>query len=558
MEGLQNMKELLKPNDWLTKIDLTDAYFTIPVHRDHQQYLRFSVENQCYQFTCLPFGLSSAPWIFTKILKAVAALLREHGVRLVVYIDDILLMAESKELAVQYTIALVYLLTNLGFILSVKSVTQPAQVMGFLGMTVDTVAMKLQVPGEKMKKIRQEARQLLSRAESSARQVSRLIGKMQSMSKGIPPAPLFYRALQRDLAAALERGQQSYETICPLSLEAQEELQWWISHMERWNGKSLLVHQPDQVIESDASLRGWGAASQGTLTGGPWSPEEQQYHINCLEILAAFLAIRTFVKDQSDITVLIRIDNTTAVAYINHLGGTVSPQATEIAKQLWMWCLERNITVTAQYLPGVENIWADQESRIMRDRTDWMLNPQIFRSIQNLWGPVNLDLFASRLTAQLPHFFSWRPDPLALATDALLQSWGGLRAYAHPPWNLIGRTLSKVQREPVELVLLVAPVWPTQPWYPSLLALLMDYPRLIPQQEGVLLETAESALPAIIPQLAVWPISNKGSSHKDFQQMLQSSSWHHGGKSHPNHMIPCFRDGLAGVKNGVQIPFLVL
>lgn len=93
-------KELLKPKDWLTKIDLTDAYFTIPVHQNHQQYLRFSVENQAYQFTCLLFGLSSGPWIFTKILKSVAALLREHGVRLVIYIDDILIMAESKELAV--------------------------------------------------------------------------------------------------------------------------------------------------------------------------------------------------------------------------------------------------------------------------------------------------------------------------------------------------------------------------------------------------------------------------------------------------------------------------
>ena len=79
MEGMQSMRDLLRPNDWMAEVDLKDAYFTIPIHPDHQQHLRFVVEKQSFQFTCLPFGLSSAPWIFTKILKPVAALLREHG-----------------------------------------------------------------------------------------------------------------------------------------------------------------------------------------------------------------------------------------------------------------------------------------------------------------------------------------------------------------------------------------------------------------------------------------------------------------------------------------------
>ncbi len=188
MEGMQNVKEMLKPNDWMTKVDLKDAYFTIPISQSHRQYLRFSVDGQNYQFTCLPFGLSSAPWIFTKILKPVTALLREHGVRLVAYIDDFLIMAESKELAQEHTTALVFLLKSLGFLLSEKSVTIPSQTLDFLGLTVNSLAMRLQVPGEKIKKIRQEARRLLNSAETSARDVSRIVGKMNAMSQGIPPA----------------------------------------------------------------------------------------------------------------------------------------------------------------------------------------------------------------------------------------------------------------------------------------------------------------------------------------------------------------------------------
>lgn len=187
------------------------------------------MEEQSFQFTCLPFSLSSAQWILTKILKPVAALLKEHGVRLIIYIDDILIMSESKQLAEEYTAATSHLLKNLYFQFSEKSAPTPSQTIEFLGMVVDFVTMKLKVPGEKIKKIRQEARNLLSSTESSAREVSRVIGKITAMSQGIPSAPLFYRCLQRDLSLSQERRQQSYETSCPLSPGVREELQWWIS-----------------------------------------------------------------------------------------------------------------------------------------------------------------------------------------------------------------------------------------------------------------------------------------------------------------------------------------
>ena len=200
-------------------------------------------------------------------------------------------------------------------------------------------------------------------------------------------------------------GNQSYYSMCPLSQAAEENLQWRISHLDQWNGKSILVQQPDVTIESAASLTGWGAACQGTRTGSPWSPDEKHYYINCLEILAAFLAIKTFAKHRLAITLLVLIENMILVSYINHLQGTVSPQDIKITRQLWIWCLERNITPKAQYLPGVENMTADKESR---DRMDWMLNTSVFQEIQSLLGPVEIhvDLFASRLTAQLPLFYS--------------------------------------------------------------------------------------------------------------------------------------------------------
>ena len=66
-----------------------------------------------------------------------------------------------------------------------------------------------------------------------------------------------------------------------------------------------------------------------------------------------------------------------------------------------------------------------------------MLNQEVYSSINQLSGSLEVDLFATRLSAQLPRFYSWKPEPLAEGVDAFLQDWLTVRGYAHPPWCLI-------------------------------------------------------------------------------------------------------------------------
>ena len=134
--------------------------------------------------------------------------------------------------------------------------------------------------------------------------------------------------------------------------------------------------------------------------------------INCLELLATMLAAKTFLKDVSGVSVLPQLDNATAVAYINNMGGTVSSQLTDLAKELWMWALNKDIILTAQHIPGLSNTIANMESQTVHDKSDWMLFPQVFRAIMEAFGALNVGLFTSRLTHQTPRFFSWRPQPL--------------------------------------------------------------------------------------------------------------------------------------------------
>lgn len=555
MEGMGTLRELLRVNDWMVKVDLKDAYFTIPMHTNHQSFLRFMLGREHYQFTCLPFGLSCAPWAFTKVMKPIAIFLRSMGVRMIVYIDDILLMGDSPDQVENHLKALIYLLTGLGFVINIpKSITTPSQQIEYLGLLVNSSTLQLSLPGEKLHNIRLEIGQMRQKPHITARQLAQLIGKLQAASQAVFPAPLFYRSLQGDLQSALSTSQQDYNSLLSLSLPAQEELAWWQEKLALWNGKALLLRQETVIIRSDASRQGWGAVCKGSRTGGPWSNLEQEMHINCLELLAATLAVQSFMKDQSGVSIRLQLDNQTAVAYINNMGGTVSPQLTNLSKALWMWALSKDIVLSAEYIPGETNCVADAESRTMRDRADWKLHSQIFNAINQELGPLEVDLFASRLSTQLPRFFSWRPDPLAEATDAFSQQWEQFRGYANPPWCLIGKVLSQVKNQQAQVVL-VAPVWKGQPWYPVLLGLLHNYPRQLPRSLDLFQWTSNRDQMDLLPQLAVWPISGKSLDVETFQSQLKNSSSHPGEARHPKLTTPILKNGLAGVLNGVAIPF---
>ncbi len=270
MEGIYMLKDLLKEGDWMTKVDLKDAYFMVPIASQHRKLLRFSWDRQVYQFNCLPFGLSSAPWTFTKVTRPLIATLRSLGMRIIIYIDDILIMAETQSLAKEHTAGLIFLLENLGFIVNhPKSILNPMQTIEYLGFEIKSPTMEMRLPGEKIKHIRQETTKLLQSENPSTRELSRLLGKLSHASQAIPPAPLFYRNMQDCLRRSLQYGDRQYQNPLHLSYEAREEMEWWKTHLTRWNGKLLLKRNPQLTIETDASNTGWGAFCQNEDTGDP-------------------------------------------------------------------------------------------------------------------------------------------------------------------------------------------------------------------------------------------------------------------------------------------------
>ena len=72
-------------------------------------------------------------------------------------------------------------------------------------------------------------------------------------------------------------------------------------------------------------------------TGGLWTQEEQTHHINYLELLAVFLALRTFARDRHSVAILLRMDNVTAIAFVNKMGGPHSTPLSNLAVKMWKW-----------------------------------------------------------------------------------------------------------------------------------------------------------------------------------------------------------------------------
>jgi hypothetical protein len=201
--------------------------------------------------------------------------------------------------------------------------------------------------------------------------------------------------------------------------------------------------------------------------------------------LAIDYSLKPTVTDRTDIHVHIMCDNTTAIAGIRKQGSTRTVEINEIARSLWLWALERRIWLSAVHIPGIENVEADEASRVFQDELEWTLKDTWYRKICVTFGVPIMDLFASRLNFKVSVFCSFKPDPVASIVDAFTIPWTSGLYYGFPPFCLIGRVLQNVVQDGTSIILIV-PNWPTKAWYPMFYRLSTCTPMRIPVTNHVL------------------------------------------------------------------------
>jgi len=527
METLATVLRSPIKHGWATSIDLRDAYLHIPIHVSHHKWLRFKIGGQAYTFRCLPFGLSTAPRVFTRVVATVAAFLRRQGISVHVYLDDWLITAPSRQLAIQHTHFVIQTVEKLGFIVNLdKSNLKPTQCPDYLGARIDLVQGRVRPSPERVERLRTSVQSLFHSHSATAFTWLQVLGLMASMVDILPWCRLHMRPLQLHLNFYFQPKVNDLSLVVPVSQIVRDELVWWMEVQNLQIGAVFPVPKPQVVITTDASTLGWGGHIASSVVSGQWSDLEKSYHINLLELLAVEKSLHHLIYSVEGKIVQVKSDNATTVAYINKQGGTKSPSLCLHTRRLLLWCISHNIALTAVHIPGSENALADNLSRgISLAPTEWSLTRPIAQQVFNhMWTPT-IDLFASRSNFQLPVYCSRSRDDRAYAVDAMTIDWTGMWAYAFPPISMIHRVLLKMSTEACTL-LLIAPFWPRQPWFPLLLRHLVDIPLSLPVTPDLLRMPRSKARFHDVKglHLTAWTLSSVGTCRQAFLAKLQSSS----------------------------------
>jgi hypothetical protein len=286
--------------------------------------------------SCLPFGLCTAPSVFTKLLKPVMAHLRKLGLMSIFYIDDILCIGctyKECEANVRYTVSL---LQSLGFIINdEKSKLVPSQRCQYLGFIFDTRYMVIDLPSQK----RLATYKLLARIRPhrtyKIRYLAQVIGTLISCCPAVEYGLLYTKELERHKFLMLQKHNGDFDAKITIPEMLFSDIQWWLTAIKDHN-HPILPNKFKVKIYSDASKSGWGAHCASGKTHGWWTDSESQLHINQLELLAALYGLQCFTRNLFEEQILLKIDNTTAISYINRMGGIQFPHLHKVAK---VWCM---------------------------------------------------------------------------------------------------------------------------------------------------------------------------------------------------------------------------
>ena len=485
METPQSVLRSIRRGDWMISLDLQDAYLQVPVHPESRWYLRFTMRGVPYQFRVLCFGLTTAPQVFTRLMAPISAILHRYGIRMLRYLDDWLILAESRTTCLRARDRLLQVCEELGLQVNFrKSSLVPSQDMTYLGMRILSVRFVAKPTETRVVNLLNIIEEFLSSLDPPAALWRRLLGHLSSLTLLVKGGMLRMRSLQIHLRSRWDFRDESlriaWDPLC------QEDLLWWSWAIQQREGVDLSLPVPDLSFYLDASDVGWGAILGEHQVSGVWTPSQRELSINLREMMAVQKGLLEFSSLLRGKTIALFCDNVTTVAYLRRSGGTRSQVLFLKAREILLWVESMKITLLPQFIQGGLNTRADLLSRPnLVIGSEWTLHQEVVQNLLHQW-PAIIDLFANSLTARLPVFFAPAWEPKAAGVDAFLQPWDNLQAYAFPPIAIIKRVLLKLRASHQCDLTLIAPFWPQREWFPDLLELLSDIPIELPKRRDLL------------------------------------------------------------------------
>ena len=318
----------MRPDCFFATVDIKSAYRWVPVYPPHRTLQGFRwAFNGSYKFftdNFLCFGLKNAPSIFHRISCALTRMMARKGFSNIVnYLDDFLIVAYSREECLPAQLTLIHLLHSLGFQVNWSKLSGPSQRVKFLGIILDSIAMKAFVPEDKISALEDQLTFVISHRKASKLDLQRVLGLMNFLAKVVKGGPTFLRRVL-DFIICLKRP--FYKAR--ITSELRKDFCWWLNFCRVFNSEAINIYYSPNVEHAytNASLSGFGAHWRSHWLAGVWSSDNSvlpslrmsgnwvhttgheipfplKTNVNYLELYAALQAIRigrtvTFVYTQ--------------------------------------------------------------------------------------------------------------------------------------------------------------------------------------------------------------------------------------------------------------------
>ena len=300
-EDLRVAMLMFQKDDFVFSFDLKSGYHHIEIYEPHRCYLGFQWQYegraQFFVFTVLPFGLATACYAFTKLLRPLVKYWRAQGLRVILYLDDGIVAVSGRQAAIEVSDKVRQDLAKAGLVENMaKSKWQPSQKTAWLGFELDLGAGQISIPQEKIIALSSLLKSTLHCKQIKAKLLASIIGKIISMALGLGPVS---RLMTRSLYALLNSRHYWCE---PLTIphEARQELLFWLDNLNTLNGQGIW-HSPSalRVVYSDASDTGYGGytVEHGHhMAQGLWTQDEATRSSTWRELRAVRMVLESLME----------------------------------------------------------------------------------------------------------------------------------------------------------------------------------------------------------------------------------------------------------------------
>jgi len=469
-EDLRLALMYIQKDFWMIKFDITSAYHFVDIFLPHTDYLGFAWEDCSgilvyYKFLVLPFGLSSACYIYTKLMRPLTAKWRGEGKKIIMFLDDGFGTAETYDKTVIMSREIKSDLLLSGLVPKVdKSCWEPVQELQWLGSQLNTANFTVCISGCRIDKVLQTLRFLQTSDYVCVRKVASFVGQIISMGIVLGTvSQIMTRCLSIDILKA-----KTWNSYIELSVESKVQLSFWNEHLKIINIRSLAIsHGCTRIVYSDASstgLAGYEVEMQSRVVHDTWSPSEAAKSSTWRELCAVYRVLLSLEHVLVNQRVKWFTDNTGVCSIVAK--GSMKPELQDLAIKIFGYSLVHSIHLEVEWIPRGENHVADYLSKIV-EKDDWGISPYILSLMQSSWGNLEVDFFASRHNAKLQRFYSrfWCKE--SEGVDAFTYPWAHSFGLFVPPIILIPRVLLKMQSCGAKGVLIV-PEWKSANFWPMI------------------------------------------------------------------------------------------